>query len=150
MERPHSIKDTNNLLNYTTWSGGDYSNNLSGILTSFTLTRVKNYSSNGDYSIQAVSDTNGYAHMRLGGLEAVKNETYMGSINIYNNTSTQVSLRLIEPETNQNTTISIPPNNSMQKITVSHTLTDTSSLIFYLILREPTTVYIDNITLRKQ
>lgn len=151
MEIIYSIKDRLSVSSYGMWSGSDYNINLSGIVSGFELTQSRNHSSNGDYSIEVTNTVTGYNYMWLSeNHDTIIGEVYTGIINILNNSSTQVSLRLLEIETNKFNDITIPPNESMQKIMITRTIQSTSKLKFYLIIREPTTVYIDNITLKHQ
>ena len=113
-------------------------------------TSSNEFSTNGDCSLKIIKETIGYSHIRFGEFNGVANETFHGTIDILNNSSMGVYLRLIESETNQHTDISIPYNESVQKISISHTITDTSTLEFNLILRNLTDINIDNITLTIQ
>ena len=150
MERPHSIKDKNNLVSYLLWSGSDYSDNFTNIISGCSLKRSSFKPVNGDCDIEVISTVEGYQHVRLGSLDASPDEVYTGTVCIYNNSSSKVHLRLIEQETNSFNDVYIQPNNSIQKVTITRTITSTSTLMFYLVLREPATVHIDNITLTRQ
>lgn len=126
------------------WTGSDSSYDFSNINTNFTLTSEKNYATNGDYSIKVTSSSNGYNDLGLYQCTVQSNETYNVVVDIYNPSSTQVSLRLIEVESNKFNDISIPYSGNIQSIRLSRTVTSNSTLRCYLIIREPTTVYVDN------
>lgn len=132
------------------WTCGDYDNDFTNIASGFTLTLSSEHTVNGDHSIKVENEKTGYTYMWLGEVSCDINDIYTATIGIYNNSSTQVSLRLIETGNNNYNDISIPPNNSIQTISITRTITSTSALKFYLVIREPATVYIDNITLNKR
>lgn len=132
------------------WTGSDYSHDFSNINTNFTLTSEKNYATNGDYSIKVTSSSNGYNDLVLYQGTVQANETYNAIVTIYNPSSTQVSLRLIEVEPNRFNDISIPSSSNIQTISVSRTVTSNSTLRCYLIIREPTAVYVDNVQIAHQ
>lgn len=145
-----NIKDKNNLASYLLWSGSDYSDNFTNIISGCSLKRSSFKPVNGDCDIEVISTVEGYRHVRLGSFDASPDEVYTGTVCIYNNSSSKVHLRLIEQETNSFNDVYIQPNNSIQKVTITRTITSTSTLIFYLIIREPANVHIDNITLTNQ
>ena len=56
-------------------------------------------------------------------------------------------LRLIEMETNQYNDITISPSENMQHVTISRQLTSSQNIRLSLIIRVPSKVYLDNISL---
>ena len=70
-----------------------------------------------------------------------------GSIDILNTSQTNVYLRLIEMENNQYNDITISPSENMQHVTISRQLTSSQNIRLSLIIRVPSKVYLDNISL---
>lgn len=121
---------------------------MDGIIYSaaLTVTSSNEWSSNGGRCIKIYSNYEGYTHTVLVD-QSCEPGTLQGNIDIINNSSTNVYLRLLERETNQYNDITISPNESMQHITISRQLTSIQTIRLALIVRNPTTVYLDNISL---
>ena len=130
------------------WSGTDYMHKTNGLLvsTELTVTSSSEWSSNGDRSIKVCSNYTGYTHVVLVNL-ACEIGMVNGSIDILNNSQTNVYLRLIEMETGQYNDVFISPNESMQHISISRQLTSSQTIRLSLIVRTPTTIYLDNVSL---
>ena len=113
------------------------------------LTSSTEFSINGEHSLKSTSNTTGYCAVKLYSGTSIQNEQYTGEISILNKSGNNVYLRLNETDNNLYNDITILSQDNPQTITISRTITNDSTLEFILILRTPTTVYIDNIILTK-
>lgn len=105
------------------------------------------WSANLERSIQLTSSVMGYAALILNYIGVNPDEIYEGKISILNNSNSNVYLRLMEVESNQYNDVIIPPAQQSQIVTITRTITSTSTLQFTLIIRNPLTVYVDDVKL---
>ena len=145
-----SVKDKENLLPFNVWSGTEYLKNTNGFTASnLTMDSSKEWSSNGDYSLQVTTLINNYARVEfIDNIPALKDETYVGSVDIFNNSNNNIILRFVENTNILVQDIIIPSSNSMQTISITRTIiSDSTNLRFQLVFRNAMTIYVDNISL---
>lgn len=144
------VKDKENLLPFNVWSGTEYLKNTNNFTyTNLTINSSKEWSSKGEYSLQITASLDSYARVEfINNIPTLKDETYVGSIDIFNNSKNNIALRFVENITGITQDVSIPSSNSMQTISITRTiLSDSTDLRFQLIFRNAMTVYVDNILL---
>lgn len=135
---------------HNNWSGGDQLKNISTLYTTanITVSASTDFQVNGDYSWKVYSNYTGYNHIIF--YEASLAGTVQGKITVLNNNPSNAFLRIQEIETNQYNDIKIPPNESMMKISISRELSYRQNTRFALIVRNPATIYVDEISLTLQ
>ena len=145
-----SIKDKSNLINYNIWSGTDYLKNTTGTSTSPTiqLSSSTDWSYNSDRSLKITGTVESYAVTVLGEILDIETDAQMtGTIHILNNSSFNAQLRFHEVEGNVYNTVEIPSNPNSQEITVTRTKTSNAKTVqLNLILRNPSSVYVDDVS----
>lgn len=145
-----SIKDKTNLINYNIWSGTDYLKNTTGTYASPTiqLSSSTDWSYNSDRSLKITGTTASYAVTTLGEILDIEKAAQMtGTIHILNNSSFNAQLRFHEVEENMYNTVEIPSNSKPQEISVTRTKTSNSKTVqLLLILRNPSSVYVDDVS----
>lgn len=120
------MKDNNNLLNYNQWSTGEYQDNTEGYLTNAIIQTSKEYSMIGENSLKVINNTSSTKTTYTSPINVASNKTYTLSCILFNPKS-QVNVVL---ESNKSTysVVSVPPSDKPQRIIVSYSTTDDSSL----------------------
>lgn len=146
----YSIKDKDNLADHNSWSGTDYLRRTAQFISSPTITRESNstFSSNGDYSLKITSSASTYQSTLLTEANVNAGETYDATIDILTNTN-NVELRCFEDDSHHNT-INISASNNVQTVSISRTMNQNGTFQLFYIIRQPGTVYIDNVRVNKR
>ena len=120
------MKDTNNKLNYNQWSTGEYQDNTEGYSTNAIIQTSKEYSMIGENSLKVINNTSSTKTTYTSRINVASNKTYTLSCILFNPKS-QVNVVL---ESNKSTysVVGVPPSDKPQRITVSYSTTDDSSL----------------------
>ena len=143
------VKDKNNLVNHNIWSGTDYLKNTSGIVTSPTITKssTTEWSSNSERSLKLEGSVESYAAASLEELTGLEiGAELTATVSVLNNHSSNAQLRFMELEGNEFNSVEIPSSSDVQEISISRTKsTDSATVQLLLVLRNPITVYVDNV-----
>lgn len=134
------------------WSGADYLQDITDIPHyNLNINATKYWSSNGDYSIQLTNTINEYSRIEFtNNQQTFENETYTGTVDILNNSEHNIQLRMVEETGMLVQDVTIPPNNELQTVSITRTITANTVLRFQLINRYPIQIYVDNIQLNKR
>lgn len=134
------------------WSGADYLQDITDIPHyNLNINATKYWSSNGDYSIQLTNTIDGYSRIEFtNNQQTFENETYTGTVDILNNSEHDIQLRMVEETGVLVQDVTIPPNNELQTVSITRTITANTVLRFQLINRYPIQIYVDNIQLNKR
>lgn len=110
------------------------------------------WSYNSDRSLKITGTVESYAVTVLGEILDIETDAQMtGTIHILNNSSFNAQLRFHEVEGNVYNTVDIPSNPNTQEITVTRTKTSNAKTVqLNLILRNPSSVYVDNVRISIQ
>lgn len=110
------------------------------------------WSTNGKSSLKLTGLRTGYCAINLCRLTQVQtNEEYVATVDVLNNSTNNVYLRLIENDNNKYSDVSIPNAGTSQKIIISRVVSANSSdFRLVLIIRNEVSCYVDNITLSKR
>lgn len=143
----YSVKDKDNLASVNQWSGGDYNNNTAGLSGTLTAEVSSDYSTNGDKSFKITSSGSDYAYCGLftSSSQFSNGDSVTGSIKILNNSGSSVTLRLLQIEGNAYQNVTVPSSDTIQTVSVSHTLTADSSVSLRIVSYALITVYVDDI-----
>ena len=142
------VKDKINLLNYNLWSCGDYLKNTNGhasINEGLSVEISSDYKLNGEYSFKYASSLNQYQGVSFPIMTLPDNTSKATlSLTVLNLTGGNMEIRLIE---NGNKTITVPPSETSQEITIEKDVTTTSIQITFIFRSANITAYIDNMRL---
>lgn len=143
-----NVKDKTNLLSYNLWSGGDYLKNTTGhgnINEGISVELSSNYKSNGEYSFKYTSSLNQYQGVSSPQIILPDNTSKATlSLTVLNLTGGNIEIRLIQ---NDYKTISVPPSETSQEITLEKDVTNTSIQIIFIFRSANITAYIDSMRL---
>lgn len=135
------MKDTNNLLNYNIWSGGEYLQNING-LTSTIGTTSNNYSTIGENSFLLNNNTDITKVSTFENMPFEAGKTYTFTGVVYTKTGCRI---LLLTDINNNY-IQIYASDKPQLFSVSYTTTSNESIIRCRInLDASNNCYLDNL-----
>lgn len=143
-----SVKDTENILDYNIWSGGDYLKNTNGFtIANGSLARTTNYSSNGESSIYLLRlQGNSYVSFSVPLSDSDIGKTITFKVDVYSpNDSAQLQIS----HNSQYESSTCNSNSEFQTITLSRTIVNSDSLYCIIKLNE-IDCYIDNLSITIQ
>lgn len=120
------MKDSNNKVDYNVWSCGEYEDNTQGYDTNCIVQTSKEYSLIGENSLKVINDTSNTKSAYTSAIAVASNKTYNLSCILYNPES-QVNVVLISNKETFSVVV-VPPSDSPQRINVSYSTTDDSTL----------------------
>ena len=139
------MKDTTNLLDYNTWSGSDYNENVSNIpsMNNANIISSKYWSSNGESSIKCVRTHNTAQNVtRLGNLTLTVGATVTATLTVYSPNNTVV-VTLYDGTVLAQT--NVPQSNTAQTVTLSGVLTATNVDVRLSLAGNGDFVFVDNV-----
>lgn len=120
------MKDTNNLLDHNIWSAGEYQDNTQGYNTNCIVQTSKEYSLIGENSLKVINDTSSTKSAYTSDITVAGNKTYTLSCILYN-PETLVNVVLVSNKGTYSV-VSVPASSIPQRINVSYSTTDDSTL----------------------
>lgn len=121
------MKDTTNLLNHNQWSSGEYTDNTQGYDTNCIIQTSKEYSKIGESSLKVINNTSSTKSAYTPSIAVASNKTYTLSCILYNPEASLVNVVLLSNKGTYSV-VSVYPSDVPQRISVSYTTSDDSSL----------------------
>lgn len=137
------MKDTNNLLPYNVWSGGDYDQSLSDFAHIQTSTITNKYSAIGENSV-TLSRIGDLFWINIP-LSPITTGTYIFSQYLLNKSNDNIRVRFYTDSTIISY-VTVPPSDNWQKINLSVPISNLNGTFYIRILNNDSesTIYIDN------
>lgn len=108
----------------------------------------KDWFTNGEQSLKLTGLINGYCACILNRFDDLQsNQQISATLDVLNNSTSNVYLRLVEVDNNQYNDVIIPNKEGSQKISISKIISTTSNFQLVLIIRDCVSCYVDNIVI---